>query len=63
MIIFIVTFSLFFIEAILHYNIGSSKQQLHLPERNELSQIIIILTIFSALNSYIIKKLLKLHLK
>jgi tetrahydromethanopterin S-methyltransferase subunit D len=63
MIIFIVTFLLFFIEAILHYNIGSPNKQLHLPETKELFQIIIILTIFSALNSYIIKKLLKLHVK
>jgi tetrahydromethanopterin S-methyltransferase subunit D len=63
MIVFFVTFSLFFIEAMLHYNIGTPKQHLHLPERNELTKIVIVLTIFSALNSYIIKKLSKFHVK
>jgi ABC-type microcin C transport system permease subunit YejB len=56
MIIFFVTFILFFLEALLHYNYGKSdSDKFHLPDINELVQISITVGIFSFLNSYIIK--------
>jgi tetrahydromethanopterin S-methyltransferase subunit D len=59
MIVFIVTFSLFFIEAILHYNYGRESKYFEFPDSKSLIQIIITVFIFSALNSRIIKYLQK----
>jgi len=71
MIIFFVTFTLFFLEALLHYNYGKGTftgsvgrpegagEQFHFPDQNEIVQIIITVGIFSFLNSYIIRILTK----
>lgn len=57
MIIFFVTFTVFFIEAIIHYNIGKSGKlnyNIEFPELHSLSQIVIIIAIFSFINSRLI---------
>jgi hypothetical protein len=60
MIVFIVTFILFFTEALLHYNYGKDKNsKFHIPENKILFQIIITVAFFSLLNSYILKYLAK----
>lgn len=56
MIIFTVTFSLFFIEALLHYNFGS-KKAFHIPSSKDCLHIIITVAIFSYANARIIKYL------
>lgn len=62
MIVFFVTFILFFIEALLHYNYGKGDgEQFHFPNQNEIVQIIITVSIFSFLNSYIIKQLSRVY--
>lgn len=58
MIVFIVTFCLFTIEALLHYNHGKDdKSKFHLPDKEKLVDILITVFIFSFLNSRIIKYL------
>lgn len=66
--VFIVTFILFFIEALLHFNVGCRSNDdkcesrksinlgfhLYMPDKQELIEIITILTIFSTLNSFIL---------
>lgn len=60
MIVFIVTFCLFSIEALLHYNYGKDdKTQFHLPDNKTLLQIFITVSFFSLLNSYILRYLAK----
>lgn len=60
MIVFIVTFCLFSIEALLHYNYGKGdKSQFHLPDKKTITQIIITVAFFSLLNSYILRYLAK----
>jgi tetrahydromethanopterin S-methyltransferase subunit D len=63
MIVFIVTFSLFFIEAILHYNYGRESEYFEFPDSKNLTQIIVTVAIFSVLNSKIIKYLSKHYRK
>jgi tetrahydromethanopterin S-methyltransferase subunit D len=60
LIIFIVTFILFFFKAMIHYNIGKNgKPYFHIPDKNELIHITYTVFIFSILSgvisSYIIK--------
>ena len=60
MIVFIVTFCLFSIESLIHYNYGKEdKSKFHLPNNKTLFQIIITVAFFSLLNSYILKYLAK----
>lgn len=54
MIVFIVTFSLFFTEAILHYNYGHKGESFKFPDQKSLIQIILTVALFSFLNSYIL---------
>ena len=61
MIVFIVTFTLFFIEAIIHYNYGTEQTKLHFPTSQDLIKIVITVGIFSYLNSIIIKNLSKYY--
>jgi len=61
MIIFIVTFSLFFIEALLHYNYGHTAKEFVLPDYKSLLQIIYTVALFSYLNSKILKYLSKYY--
>lgn len=63
MIVFIVTFSLFFMEALLHYNYGKDdeKSKFHIPDNKVLFQIIITVAFFSLLNSYILRYLAKYY--
>jgi tetrahydromethanopterin S-methyltransferase subunit D len=61
MLIFIVTFSLFFIEALLHYNYGSEKTDIHFPNFKDLCQIIITVALFSFFNSKIINYLTRYY--
>lgn len=51
MIVFITTFILFSIEALLHYNIGHEDSNFVFPNINELCTILITVTFFSFLNS------------
>lgn len=66
-LITLVTFVLFFIEAMFHYNIGQNgalhkdgKQEnrlvpkIHVPPLRDLWQIVFVLTIFSVLNGFVI---------
>lgn len=60
MIVFIITFCLFTIEALLHYNYGKNEEtntKFHFPHREDMIQIIITVALFSLLNSYILKYL------
>lgn len=62
LLVMIVTFFTFFIEAILHFNIGkgwslSNMSMFSLPTQQEAIPIIIVLLFFSYLNSQIIDKL------
>lgn len=61
MIVFFVTFSLFFIEALLHYNYGNDDDSrlFHFPDTVTLLQIILTVGVFSLLNSRILKYLSK----
>jgi len=60
MIVFTVTFILFFIEALLHYNYGKDDSyQFHFPTQTEFLQIVFTVFIFSFLNSFIIRQLAK----
>lgn len=54
-VIFCVTFVLFFLEALLHYNIGKNGGGFHvsLPNGDDLVRISVVLFIFSVLNAYI----------
>lgn len=55
MIVFFVTFVVFFTEAIIHYNIGNKESTtIQLPDSNSLFQIVITIAIFSFINSRII---------
>ena len=63
LLVTITTFFVFFLEALLHYNIGRHGGIKHyLPtiyfqDGDELVQILIALTIFSVFNGYIVAKL------
>lgn len=57
MIVFIVTFILFFIEAIIHYNYGYKDQKFRFPDTESLIKIIYTVGVFSFLNSNIIRYL------
>jgi hypothetical protein len=60
MIVFTVTFTLFLIEALLHYNYGKDDySQFHLPTTKEFLQIGVTVFIFSFLNSFILRQLAK----
>lgn len=60
MIVFIITFCLFTIEALLHYNYGKEdNNKFHFPNREIMLQIFITVSFFSFLNSYILKYLAK----
>jgi hypothetical protein len=59
MIVFIVTFCLFSIEALLHYNYGKEDNKFHLPNKETMLQIFVTVSIFSLLNSYILHYLSK----
>lgn len=59
MIVFIVTFTLFFIEAILHYNYGSEQKGFKSPNKQEFLQIVITVGVFSYANSRLLKYLSK----
>jgi Mor family transcriptional regulator len=66
MIVFLVTFCVFMTEALLHYNYGRDNdfKSFHFPDSKTLLQILITVTIFSYLNSRIIRYLArhyKLH--
>lgn len=58
-IVFSVTFVLFFIEALVHYNVGLNAGKpfalanLSLPEMNELVHIVVVLAVFSGLDTYL----------
>ena len=61
-IITLVTFALFFIEAMMHYNIGVRSQTklkgIKFPDNKEFVQIIITVFIFSRLSGFISSKLI-----
>jgi len=63
MIVFLVTFTLFTIEAFIHYNFGQEKVhkdgKLNFPEKKELVKIIGTVFIFSSLTSIIVRILHK----
>jgi len=60
-VVFVSTFCIFFIEAIIHYNIGNNKlSQLSFPSKDDLLKIIITLFIFSIINAYVSKFFYKL---
>jgi hypothetical protein len=66
MIVFIVTFCLFTIEALLHYNYGydlatNGELKFKLPEKDDLFKILFTVFIFSLLNSRIVKILDKYY--
>lgn len=62
MLIFLVTFIVFFFEAMIHYNIGWNghkngiNKTLHFPVKTELLMIIITIAIFSFINSLILNR-------
>ena len=53
-VIFVITFLWFFIEAIIHYNIGKNKKKFVLPPLKDLGKIIGTITLFSLLNTFTI---------
>jgi len=55
-IVFVITFIVFFIEALLHYNIGKVEkiEDVRFPDRHEFIEIVTILFIFSWINTYVI---------
>lgn len=61
MIVFLVTFCVFTIEALFHYNYGKDNdiKTFHFPDSKTLLQILVTVTIFSYLNSRILKYLAK----
>ena len=61
MIIFFITFTLFFIEALIHYNYGRKGEDFYFPDFDTCSKLIITLAFFSFLNSAIIKYLYKYY--
>ena len=58
-----ITFGVFFIEAILHYNIGlkkaDSNAKIQFPPTKQLVEIVGVVLLFSVANTVIINKLLK----
>jgi hypothetical protein len=58
----LITFSVFMIESIAHYNFGSHKntedKKFKLPPTNDLIKIGVVVGVFSLLNGYIIKTLI-----
>ena len=54
MIVFVTTFILFFIEAILHYNIGRREDKFVWPSKKELLEIALTVGGFSFVNSFIV---------
>lgn len=65
MLVFIVTFTLFTIEALLHYNYGYGlaigDKNFKIPESQDLIKILLTVFIFSYLNSSIVKLLDKYY--
>jgi hypothetical protein len=65
MIIFFVTFCLFTIEALLHYNYGYSlynpAKKFNFPDKETFTKIILTVFIFSLLNSRLIKYIHKYY--
>lgn len=59
MIVFLVTFVLFTIEALLHYNYGHESEKFVLPDIKTFIEMISIVFVFSLLTSYIVKVLHK----
>ena len=63
-IVFLSTFTLFTIEAMFHYNIGANgtekaerKFDFHLPKKEQLPQILLVVAAFAYINSVVVKKL------
>lgn len=50
-----VTFFVFYIEALFHYNIGKPEEDFHLPNYQETLHIILVLLFFSLVNTWIIE--------
>lgn len=64
MIVFLVTFVLFTIEALLHYNYGHEAEKFVFPDMKTFIEMISIVFIFSLLTSYTVKFLHKyFHVK
>jgi hypothetical protein len=61
-VIALVTFTLFFIEGMFHYNVGrnghTSQLEFHFPDKKDLLKIIAILTFFSVVNALVLHELL-----
>lgn len=64
-IIIMVTFVLFFIEAMIHYNIGARSQDksrgIRFPQSRELIQIVITVFAFSSLSGFISSELISIN--
>ena len=58
LVLYLVTFAVFFAEALFHFNLGKygtiSLSSLSLPDGRELFDIIKVLAIFSGINAYLI---------
>jgi len=56
-IVFVTTFILFFIEALLHYNIGRYEEKdgfkFYFPDLKETVALVAVLIVFSLINSYL----------
>lgn len=63
-LVFLSTFALFTIEAMFHFNIGANgkektdgKFDFHLPKKEQLPQILLVVAAFAYINSVVVKKL------
>jgi hypothetical protein len=57
MIVFSVTFILFFMESMIHYNLGKKEESFQFPDRYNLCIMIVTVSFFSLLNSSILRYL------